>query len=160
MRNVLLRFPLVLLAVALGCASSASLGSSSALSTSAGSVSDSVSASSDGLSASSASIADSSESDPEPAAGDSVFRDDVREYTAAYLRAGGEVELYRTTLAVLAAREGISDWESDPATYVAIGEGLGRASATQLQVDAFKRGICGDPARRNNIQLGYDAARR
>jgi hypothetical protein len=158
MRNALRLAPWVslpVLAVALpGCMSSASLGSSSSISQSIGSLSESLSGSSKGLSESSGASSDSVGGE------ESDFPEDVRDYTTAYVGSGGSVTAYQRRLGELAEREGITNWEENPATYVAIGEGLARARATQGKVEAFKASVAAaDPERQRWIQQGYDATR-
>jgi hypothetical protein len=49
---------------------------------------------------------------------------------------------------------------TDPATYIAIGEGLGSAGVSDAALMAYKRSLAGgDPSKEQAIQRGYDSAR-
>lgn len=88
-----------------------------------------------------------------------VYQEDVREYTAAYVLSGGNIDAFRTKIAELAEEHGIADWESNLITYEGIGEGLADANATDIQLRAFKENLGGgDPAKAKAIQDGFDAA--
>lgn len=66
-----------------------------------------------------------------------AYREDVRDFTESHIQAGGSAESLRVGLAEVASRHGISDWEHNESTYVAIGEGLARADYNRTQVDGF-----------------------
>lgn len=85
------------------------------------------------------------------------FREETEEYSAAYVRAGGgTVEAFRKGLSEIAARRGISDWESNPMTWRAIGRGLGRAGITEAEALAYGMSWSGgDDARTTMIRDGF-----
>ena len=64
------------------------------------------------------------------------------------------------SIARLAERHGITDWEANLATYVAIGEDLGLAKVNEAELMAYQRGLGGDDlSKREAIRRGYDARR-
>ncbi|MEW6271717.1 MAG: putative lipoprotein [Thermodesulfobacteriota bacterium] len=117
------------------------------------SISDSVSASGESVSKSSESSSPSSGSEHAAA----LYREDVRDFTAAYARGEGDVEGFQRGLAAVARRHGISDWEAAPATWLGVGEGLRRGAPSAQRASALGDALAGDDAeRRREIQRGYD----
>jgi hypothetical protein len=117
----------------------------------------SISYSVDQSSDSSKSSSDSSRSSsPENSA---RFHEDVEQYTAAYVRAGGRDEsAFRAGLGDLARKRGVSDWESEPGTWEAIGRGLARATPTEEERRAYQQAWAGDDAARERaLDRGYEA---
>ena len=114
-----------------------------------GSLSDSSQSSSKIIS--SPSTSSSRSSSPEDA-----YREDVRDYTAAHVKSGGTTGDLRAEIGKLAEKHGISDWESNEATYRGIGEGLHKAGYRQVEVDAFKQNMAETPQQAEWIQDGYD----
>jgi hypothetical protein len=113
------------------------------------SISSSVESSSDSVSSSS------------PGGAERAYRHDVRDYAQAYASSGGgDYRAFQADLAKVAERHGITDWESSMTTWVAVGEGLGRAKVNDAQLMAYKRNLAADePRRMEAIQQGYDSAR-
>jgi hypothetical protein len=117
------------------------------------SISDSVSSP---FSWSSDSVASSSRSSSRNRAED--YRNDVADYTQAQVQSGGDFTTFTRGLSSVAAKHGVSDWESDDNTYVGIGQGLKRAGATQTQVDVWETNLShGDKSKASAIQSGYDS---
>lgn len=88
---------------------------------------------------------------------ESSYQRDVRDYMAAYVRSGNDLEGFTRGLTALAGRYGISDWEADASTYTGVGEGLAQAKADQSQVELFKSRLAGaDVVKAAAIQKGYD----
>jgi hypothetical protein len=57
----------------------------------------------------------------------------------------------------IAAKAGISNWEQESSTYVAIGQGLKRAGATGVAYDTYKSNFAhSNAANMKSIQQGYD----
>ena len=108
--------------VPLGCSFSASSESSA---NSSGAFSDSSKSSSDSSTSSS------------PASKEAAYRDDVRDYTAAYVKSGGRVADLDRKLGEIARSRGIADWEESQATYEGIGQGLGKAGVKAAELDAY-----------------------
>lgn len=123
----------------------------------------SFSASSWSLSKSSRSSSHSSDSSSSssPGAAERAYREDVSDYTRAYAKSGGgDFRVFQADLAKLAEEHGITNWEENPATYSAIGEGLGGAKVSDAELMAYKRNLSGGDAKKAQaIQSGYDSAR-
>ena len=143
-RRYLLLAPIaLLLAFSVGCSFSASSKSSSTSSRS---------------SSASARSSFNSSSSSSPGHEERAYQEDVRDYTAAYIQSGGNIDAFRKKLAQLAEEDGLSNWEANPVTYEAIGQGLADAGARQIQVDAFKENLCGgDPTKQKAMQDGFDS---
>lgn len=121
------------------------------------SLSDSVESSSGSVASVSGSLSSSS-----PGAAERAYKADVRDYTTAYVATGtsANAQTFQADLAHLAEKHGITDWESNMATYVAIGEGLGKAKVNEAQLLAYKRSLGrSDPAKMQAIQQGYESTR-
>jgi len=134
-------FPTVLLVPLLGCSFSASSWSISKSSRSSSHSSDSSSSSS-------------------PGAAERAYQEDVSDYTRAYAKSGGtDFRTFQADLGKLAEEHGITNWEENPITYTAIGEGLGRAGVSDAELMAYKRTLGGsDPTKGEAMQKGYDSA--
>jgi hypothetical protein len=147
----------IALMAALGCSISRS---SQSISDSSHSISKSSESSSTSSNNSSESLSNSSESSSDSSndEDDEAYRDDVRDYTYAYVLSGGQFEAFQKGLGDLARRHGITNWEAHRASYRGIGEGLGRAGLTQTQLDVFKTNLAGSsPEKMRDMQLGYDS---
>jgi hypothetical protein len=84
------------------------------------------------------------------------YREDVAQYTQAYVQSGGQFDAFDRTLAELAHKRGISDWESSTATWVGVGQGLARAGVSEVALDTWKSNLAGnDDAKRRAIERGY-----
>lgn len=88
------------------------------------------------------------------------YRDDVRDVTAASLQSGGNVSQLRAQLTKVATDHGVSDWETDQATYVGIGAGLAKAGYRQVQVDTFIQNFATTPDQGKWIQQGFADAEK
>ena len=105
---------------------------------------------------SSASIGSSSDSSSKDRA--EAYRNDVAEYTQAYVQSGGSFEQFTRKLSDIAAQHGISDWESSDDTYIGIGRGLKRANVSPIQLQAWQDNLShGDARKAAAIQKGYDS---
>jgi hypothetical protein len=114
----------------------------------------SFSASSKSSSESSASSSGSSS----PESKETQYRNDVRDFTAAYVKSGGRIDDFKRRLGELAKERGITDWETNLVTYEGIGRGLGKAKVSQVELETYTSNLAGmDPARAKAIKEGYDA---
>lgn len=87
----------------------------------------------------------------------SRYREDVRSYTAAYVRSGGRFDAFQKELGALARRHGLTNWEDDQTTYVGIGEGLGDTAVGEAQFEMYKASFSrSDPLKMQAIERGYD----
>lgn len=124
----------------------------------------SFSTSSKGSSNSSGSSSDSSASSSgssSPESAETKYKNDVREYTSAYMKTGGQFDAFRRGIGDIAKKNNITNWEDNTVTYEGIGEGLGDAEATQIQLKAYMDGLADqDAARRAAMQKGYDAKKK
>ena len=117
------------------------------------SISDSISAS---FESSAASIASSSGSSTSSSADRESYRNDVRDYTDAYVKSGGGFDNFTRGLTDIAKKHGVSDWESDQDTYVGIGAGLKKGGVTPAQLEVWKTNLSnGDATKAASIQKGY-----
>jgi hypothetical protein len=108
---------------------------------------------------SSASISSSSKSSSPDRAAD--YRADVRDYTSAYVKSGGDFDAFSRGLGDIAAKHGVSNWESDDDTYVGIGQGLKTAGVSPTQLEVWKSNLAkGDASKAAAIQKGYDSTSR
>jgi hypothetical protein len=124
----------------------------------------SFSASSKGSANSSESSSDSSASSSgssSPGSAETQYKSDVREYTAAYMKTGGQFDAFRRGIGDIAKKHNITNWEDSTLTYEGIGEGLGEAGASQVQLKAYLDGLTGqDATKRAAMQKGYDAKKK
>lgn len=138
MNTLIALFLIAMMALASGCS----------FSTSSAASSESSSASSESSSGSSASSS--------PESKESAYRDDVRDYTQAYVKSGGQFDAFQKRIGELAKKHDITNWEDNMGTYDGVGAGLGRAKVTQAQVDAYKQNLGkGDPKKMEAIQKAY-----
>ena len=86
-----------------------------------------------------------------------AYQEDVRDYTAAYIRSGGDYDTFERKIGSVAAQHGITDWELDTGTYLAIGQGLRKGGLKPVELAAWKSNLAGsDLSRADLIQKGYD----
>lgn len=126
---------------------------------SASSESSSESSSDSSRSSSDSSASSSGSSSPESK--EKAYRDDVRDYAEAYVKSGGQFDAFQRRLGEIARKHDITNWEDNQATYVGIGEGLGRARVNRAQFEVWQQNLAGaDPTRRASMQRGYDSQQR
>jgi hypothetical protein len=131
----------VLLLAPLGCSISTSPSDSSA-------------ASSDSSAASSKS---STSSSPSGGSDASAYRRDLRDYTAGYVKSGGQHDAFQKHVTDIARKNGITNWEDNLESYVGIGEGLKQAGASPTALEAYKTNLAAaDNEKRRALQKGYD----
>ncbi|HZR83523.1 MAG TPA: putative lipoprotein [Candidatus Binatia bacterium] len=109
-----------------------------------------------------ASFASSSASSRSSSPGDdqTAYKNDVRDYTYAYVRSTKSAGDFERGLAGVAEKHGISNWQSDQTTWVGIGEGLAKARVNHTELEVFKKNLAdSDPDHMTDIQRGYDAYR-
>src|SRR5262245_30440074 len=91
-----------------------------------------------------------SSSSSSPGAAERAYRQDVSDYTQAYVKSSGAGDLagFRANLGKLAEEHGITNWEESPSTYEAIGEGLASAGVTKAGLMAYEENLSGgDPTK-------------
>lgn len=90
-----------------------------------------------------------------------AYQGDIRDYTEAYLRTSSDIEAFRKGLASLAAKHGITNWEADQATYIGIGEGLGKAKVSNIQLETYMTNLSGgDVVKATAIQKGFEKSQK
>ncbi|TAL51221.1 MAG: putative lipoprotein [Methylovulum sp.] len=91
---------------------------------------------------------------------DKAYKNEVADYTAAYLKSSSDVANYNAFLkgiGDIAAEKGISHWEDNQATYEGIGRGLQKAKVTGITFETYKKNFAGSNAEKMQyIQEGYD----
>ena len=139
-RNLVLSTVIALIATsAVGCSFSAS---SKGSSNSSESISNSIS---------SPFTSSSASSSPEDA-----YREEVKDFTASYLKSGGDASRLEQEIGKIAEKRGISDWETNEATYVGLGKGLHKAGLKQTELDGYKAAIADNEKQADWMQDGYD----
>ncbi len=102
----------------------------------------------------------SSESSAKDESSETEYEEDVAAYTSAHVVAGGSNGAFLNGISDLATKRGISNWESDRATWVGIGAGLAKADLHGDEFAAYKETWSGgDAAAMSGIQQGYDQKR-
>ena len=115
--------------------------------------------SSDSSESSSDSSASSSASSSPPSK-ESLYRDDVRDYTAAYVKSGGNIADFNARVSQLAQARGITNWEENMVTYEGIGQGLAKAGVSGVGYETYVTNLSrGDPNKAAAIQKGYQSAK-
>ena len=71
------------------------------------------------------------------------YKDDVADYTQAFVTSGGAAASFKDGIGAIAEKRGVSDWESDAATWEGIGVGLARANVTKEQLEVYKQNWSG-----------------
>jgi hypothetical protein len=85
-----------------------------------------------------------------------AYRDDVRDFTAAYAVEFDDLDGFEDGLAGVARRHGITDWEADAATYTAVGAGLRRADVGRGELARYEALVARDePAKAALLRRGY-----
>ena len=87
------------------------------------------------------------------------YQQEILDYTYAYVNSSeADYASFQKGLADIAARQGIVNWEDDPATYIAIGKGLKKAKLEGISYETYKKNLAGsDYTKMQDIQKGYDS---
>jgi hypothetical protein len=98
-----------------------------------------------------------SSSSSSPARAES-YRNEVRDYTAAYVKSSADVAAFRRGMASIASKHGVTDWEADQNSYVGIGLGLKKAKVAPAEFEVWKANLSGGEATSAaSMQKGYDS---
>jgi len=85
-----------------------------------------------------------------------AYRDDIRDFTAAYASTHQDLQGFEHGLGEVARRHGITDWEADDITYIAVGAGLKRAAVSGADLASYETTIGRtEPAKVALIRSGY-----
>lgn len=74
-----------------------------------------------------------------PSARRSSYERDLREYSAVFVRSEGTREDFLRGVTRIAENHGIANWEAEPSTPFAIGQGMRVANVSELEMRAFCR---------------------
>ncbi len=85
-----------------------------------------------------------------------AYADEVKDFTASYLKSGGDASQLEHEDGKIAEKRGISDWESNEATYVGMGKGFHKAGLKQTELDGFKASLADNAQQAEWMQDGYD----
>lgn len=119
------------------------------------SISESVKSSFESSSASSESSSSSGSSSKERES----YRNDVRDYTSAYVKSGGQFDSFTRGLDSIAKKHNVTNWEADQDTFVGIGAGLKAANVTQEQFTVWQTNLAGsDATKAASMQKGFTQA--
>jgi hypothetical protein len=129
--------------------------------TSITSPSDWIAASAESISGSIRSISQSSGSGGGDTAANDPYRRDVRAFAAAFAEAPGSTADFLRGVGRIAEQHGVSDWEGEPLTLVAIGEGLRDAGYDAQAMDVLRARLGDvDAAHVGLVLEGWSAAGR
>ena len=87
-----------------------------------------------------------------------LYQEDIADYTATYSsKEKFDHNSFSRGISEIAAENGVTSWEQDEATLVAIGHGLKEAGLPVGVVQTYKNSIAGsNPLAMELIQKGYD----
>ncbi len=87
---------------------------------------------------------------------ETAYQRDIRDYTATYAASAGDAERFRHDLGAIAQDHGVTDWEADRATLMAVGSGLSRARVDAQRAQQLEAAITqGDTGRMGWVSQGY-----
>lgn len=99
----------------------------------------------------------SSPTDEEPTA----YQNDVRDYTATFAASDGNLNAFQRDVSAIAEGHGITDWEREQETYVAIGRGLARSGVERERYEEIATALANeDQARLSLVRAGYETTPR
>lgn len=114
------------------------------MSASISSPSDSISGTGHAIAGSLQAISGSSGSGGGDDAAKESYRRDLRQYVVVFVRGDGTQADFQRGVTRIAQNHGVSDWEAEPATPFAIGQGLREADFSEAEMHAFCAGIGSD----------------
>ncbi len=109
------------------------------------------------------SVSNSVQSSSESSSGDDgavadAYGRDVRNFTAAFVDSDASRDEFLRNLGRIAEAHGITHWERERATYVAVGAGLRQAGVDRVALRTFQESLAGaDPAVVESLLEGYDS---
>jgi hypothetical protein len=87
-----------------------------------------------------------------------AYRRDVRAFAAEFAQAGGSSDEFPRGIGQVAESHGVTHWEANADTMLAIGEGLHDAGVSPADMDALARSTHADPQVLALVLEGYTAA--
>lgn len=95
----------------------------------------------------------SSPSDASP----SAYQRDVTDYTAKFAASNGEPRSFQRDLSAIAEGHGVTNWERDDATYLAIGRGLAKAGVSERRFQQLAVQLSNaNPSQLALLKSGYE----
>jgi hypothetical protein len=85
------------------------------------------------------------------------YRHDVRDFTAAFLKSGGDASTLKQEIGTVAEKHGVTDWESNKSTYTGLGEGLAKAGVSKIELEAYQRTLADTDEQAGWMKEGYDS---
>lgn len=87
-----------------------------------------------------------------------LYQDDIKDYTSAYLsKETFNRSTFNRGISEIATDHGVTSWEQDDATFIAIGRGLKDAGLPEGVYRTYKNDIAGSNTRlKDLIQKGYE----
>lgn len=89
------------------------------------------------------------------------YQKDVTDYTMAYVKSthpGADYNSFLKGVSDIAEKAGITNWDQNPKTYVAIGKGMKKAGIEGIAYETYKTNFANsDYKKMQDIQEGYDA---
>ena len=71
---------------------------------------------------------------------------------------GADYTSFLKGLSEIAAKEGVTNWDQDPLTYMGIGKGLKKANVEGIAYETYKKNFAGgDSKKMEEIQDGYES---
>lgn len=90
--------------------------------------------------------------------GNAAYIGDVRDTTEKWVLSGSDADAFQRDLAKTAEDNGITDWQSDQATYEGIGRGLKRSRVSGARQDQLKQALTqGNTQYMQWVQKGFDS---
>lgn len=143
--------------LALALVASLPLAGCKAISASITSPSDSISGSFEAIGGSLKAISTSSSGAGDGSAPDEAYRRDLRAYAAAFVETGGTQQEFLRGITRVAELHGVTDWEAQPDTLRAIGEGLRDAGVSEDQLRHTLEGV--EPGMAARVTEGWRSPR-
>jgi len=126
-------------------------------STTEASVESSSKSSAAGFRSSSSPFRSSSDSSSPSDEGSSAYQRDVTDYTAKFAASDGEPGSFQRDLSTIAEGHGVTDWERDDATYLAIGRGLAKAGVSEQRYQQLAVQLSNaNPSQLALVRSGYE----
>ena len=131
------------------------VGAGCSISKSSGSISDSISSPSKSSSESSSGGGDDGD-EPETPQDLASYAEDISQLAFTYAKSGGDIGAFRTAVSELANKRGVTNWEVDSTTCVAIGSGVAKAGMQEADFTEFSKDLFGDDlTKQAALRKGY-----
>ena len=85
------------------------------------------------------------------------YRQDVRDFTAAYLKSGGDASRLKQEIGTVAEKHGVTDWEHNRSTYTGLGEGLRKTGLSKAELQAYQSTLTDSEEQAAWMKEGYDS---